>query len=86
LAIKTLFHRQLIPNATPKAENDDMTDANQFDAKTCSRQEAAIYLGISTRTFDRIQIDRAIAYVMVGKRRRYMRSDLDTYLKANRSI
>lgn len=63
-----------------------MADPLRSAAATCSRKEAAQYLGVSTRTFDRIQKTKAIAYVMVGLRRRYMRSDLDSYLKANRSI
>ena len=51
-----------------------------YEQKTCSRIEAAQYLGISPRTFDRIQKTKAIAYVMVGLRRRYLQSDLDHYL------
>ena len=63
-----------------------MDDKHTSISKTCSRKEAAAYLGISTRTFDRIQKCKAIAYVMVGMRRRYLRLDLDNFLKANRSI
>ncbi len=63
-----------------------MTDASRLTSATCSRQEAAQYLGVSCRTFDRIQKAKAIAYVMVGLRRRYLQSDLDQYLQANRSI
>jgi excisionase family DNA binding protein len=63
-----------------------LTDKLHLDPKTCSRSEAATYLGVSTRTFDRIQKARAIAYVMVGRRRRYLLADLEHFLKANRSI
>jgi excisionase family DNA binding protein len=63
-----------------------MTDFARFAPTTCSRIEAAQYLGISPRTFDRIQKTKAIAYVKVGLSRRYLQSDLDNYLKANRSI
>ena len=51
-----------------------------------SRNEAADYLGVSTRTFDRIQKDNAIPYVLIHKRRRYLVSDLDSYVRSNRSI
>ena len=53
---------------------------------TWSKTTAAEYLGVSTRTFDRIQKSQAIPYVMVGQRRRYLLSDLENYLKSNRSI
>lgn len=51
-----------------------------------SKKEAADYLGVSTRTFDRIQKDRVIPFVLVGSRRRYLLSDLDSYIKSRRSI
>ena len=86
MTIKAKACLRPIPKSISLTEKNDMTETNQFDATTCSRREAAAYLGVSTRTFDRIQNARAIAYVLVGRRRRYMRSDLDSYLKANRSI
>ena len=55
-----------------------MTDKPEAVPMTCSRPEAAAYLGISTRTFDRIQKSRVIAYVWVGRRRRYLLSDLQS--------
>ena len=70
----------------PNIEKKTLIDEPRSVSKTCSRKEAATYLGISPRTFDRIQKTKAIAYVMVGLRRRYLQSDLDNYLKANRSI
>ena len=57
-----------------------------YEQQTCSRKDAAQYLGVSARTFDRIQKTKAIAFVMVGQRRRYLQADLDHYLQANRSI
>ena len=51
-----------------------------------SRKEAADYLGISPRTFDRIQEGRVIPFVLVGERRRYLLSDLGSYIKSRRSI
>ena len=63
-----------------------MTDSPRSALATCSRKEAAQYLGVSTRIFDRIQKTKAIAYVLIGQRQRYLQTDLDQYLKANRSI
>ena len=63
-----------------------MTDKPTSVMVTCSRTEAAAFLGISPRTFDRIQQTNAIPYVMVGERRRYLLSDLQNYLNSNRSI
>ena len=58
-------------------------------SSTCclvSRRDAAAFLGISARTFDRLQKDNAIPYVLIRKRRRYLVSDLDSYVRSNRSI
>ena len=63
-----------------------MADRTELPAMTCSRREAAAYLGISPRTFDRIQQSRAIPFVMIARRRRYLQSDLDNFLKASRHI
>ena len=51
-----------------------------------SRREAAAYLGISVRTFDRMQIEAAIPFVIVGRRRKYLRRDLEAYLLSRRSV
>ena len=51
-----------------------------------SRREAAAYLGISVRTFDRIQKAKAIAWVRVGRRRKYLVRDLEAYLMDHRSV
>ena len=63
-----------------------MADSKELPTVTYSRHEAASYLGVSPRTLDRIQQKNAISYVMIGKRRRYLLSDLQNYLKSNRSI
>ena len=63
-----------------------MVDRPISPVMTCSRSEAAAFLSISPRTFDRIQEARAIPYVVIGRRRRYLLSDLDNFLKANRHI
>ena len=63
-----------------------MVDSPISPVMTCSRSEAAGYLGISPRTFDRIQEDQAIPYVRTGKRHRYLLLDLQNYLKSQRSI
>ena len=51
-----------------------------------SRQEAAAYLGISVRTFDRIQKEAAIPWVLVGRRRKFLVRDLEAYLMSSRSV
>jgi excisionase family DNA binding protein len=63
-----------------------MSNLEDLLAVTYSRLEAAAFFGISVRTFDRIQQTNAIPYVMIGRRRRYLLSDLQNYLKSNRSI
>ena len=63
-----------------------MTDERDSTSITWSRLEAAGYLGVSPRTFDRIQEAQAIPYVRIGKRRRYLIQDLQNYLKSQRSI
>lgn len=55
-------------------------------AEILSRREASAYLGVSDRTFDRIQKEAAIPFVIVGKRRKYMLRDLETYLLSHRSV
>jgi excisionase family DNA binding protein len=63
-----------------------MSDLKELPAATYSRREAAAFFGISVRTFDRIQQSNAIPYVRIGKRCRYLLSDLQNYLNSNRSI
>ena len=55
-------------------------------AEILSRRQASAYLGVSDRTFDRIQKETSIPFVMVGKRRKYMLRDLETYLMSHRSV
>ncbi len=49
-----------------------------------SRRQAAAWLGVSVRTFDRMQKDAAIPYVTVGKRKKFLLRDLETYLQSQR--
>jgi hypothetical protein len=63
-----------------------MTDERGSYATTYSRLGAAAFLCISPRTFDRIQKKHIIPFVLVGQRRRYLQSDLENYLRSNRSI
>ena len=51
-----------------------------------SRREAAAYLGISVRTFDRMRKEAAIPFVVVGRRRKYLQRDLEAYLMSSRSV
>ena len=68
-------------------DNDTTPLANgQRKAAILSRKEAASYLGISVRTLDRVQEGRVIPFVLVGKRRRYLLSDLDSYITSRLSI
>ena len=68
-------------------DNDTTPLANgQRKAAILSRKEAASYLGISVRTFDRMQIEAAIPFVIVGRRRKYLRRDLEAYLLSRRSV
>ena len=51
-----------------------------------SRLEAAKFLSVSTRTFDRIQKEKAIPWVYVGRRRKFLVRDLEAYLMSSRSV
>ncbi len=45
-----------------------------------SRKRAAEYLGISTRTFDRLRQERPVPAVRLGRRRKYLASDLEALI------
>lgn len=51
-----------------------------------SRKQAAKYLGISTRTFDRLQKERLVPYVRIGRRKKYLVSDLDALIAGSRMM
>lgn len=51
-----------------------------------SRREAAAYLGVSDRTFDRIKKEKAIPWVLIGRRRKYLLRDIEAYLMSQRSV
>lgn len=49
-----------------------------------SREAAAEYLGVSTRTLDRIRAAGDLAYVKLGGRIAYLAEDLDAYVRRQR--
>ena len=51
-----------------------------------SRRQAAAFFGVSLRTFDRMQKEAAIPFVVVGRRRKYLQRDLEAYLLSQRSV
>ena len=69
---------------TDKIVPSQTTDSPHIVIK--SRREAAAYLGVSDRTFDRIQKEAAIPWVLVGRRRKFLVRDLEAYLMSSRSV
>ena len=51
-----------------------------------SRRQAADYLDVSLRTFDRLRAEAPLPCVVIGRRRKYLKRDLDTYVAERRSI
>ena len=51
-----------------------------------SRRQGADYLGVSLRTFDRLRAEAALPFVVIGKRRKFLKRDLDTYVAKRRSV
>jgi excisionase family DNA binding protein len=49
-----------------------------------TKTEAAAYLKISRRTVDRIADAGDIAYVLIGRSRKFEQAALDAYIAANR--
>ena len=49
-----------------------------------SRGQAADYFGVSPRTFGRLRA--ALPYVVIGRRRKYLKRDLDAYIAEQRSV
>ena len=64
----------------------DLPDIDDGRLEILSRQEAADDLNVSTRTFDRIQADGKIPFVMIGKRKKFLKRDLNVYVLAQRGI
>ena len=67
------------------------TSPNRLDAEPQgtplrSRQQAAAYLDVSPRTFDRMQAEHQIPYVLVGRRKKYLQRDLDAYVYERRGV
>jgi excisionase family DNA binding protein len=51
-------------------------------AAVLSKRDAAAYLGVATRTLDRLCAARLVRFSLVGSRRRFRTSDLDAYLSS----
>ena len=51
-----------------------------------ARQQAADYLGISIRTFDRLRSESGLPFVKIGRRKKYLQRDLDVLILASRTI
>ncbi len=51
-----------------------------------SRRQAADYLDVSLRTFDRLRAEAPLPCVVIGRRRKYLKRDLDTYIAERRSV
>ncbi len=51
-----------------------------------SREQAADYLGISSRTFDRLRSESDLPFVTIGRRKKYLQRDLDVLILASRTI
>ena len=69
--------------------HDNVTTPRANDpgqAAILSRRQAAAYFGVSLRTFDRMQKEAAIPFVVVGRRRKYLQRDLEAYLLSQRSV
>ena len=49
-----------------------------------SRESAAEWLGVSTRTLDRLRANGALAYVKLGGRIAYLEEDLLAYVRRQR--
>ena len=51
-----------------------------------SRGQAADYLDVSPRTFDRLRAEAPLPCVVIGRRRKYLKRDLDAYIAEQRSV
>ena len=67
-------------------DRDNQTHADATGSALLSRKEAADELDVSTRTFDRIQREARIPFVMIGKRKKYLKRDIDVYIMAQRGV
>ena len=67
-------------------DRDKRPDAAATGSALLSRKEAADELHVSTRTFDRIQQEAPIPFVMIGKRKKYLKRDIDVYIMAQRGV
>ena len=67
-------------------DRDNQTDADTTDSALLSRRQVADELDVSTRTFDRIQREARIPFVMIGKRKKYLKRDVDVYIMEQRRV
>ncbi len=51
-----------------------------------SRTEAADYLNMSVRSFDRLRLEITVPFVRLGRRRRYLVWDLDALILDSRVV
>ncbi len=51
-----------------------------------SRRQAADYLDVSLRTFDRLRAEAPLPCVVISRRRKYLKRDLDAYIAERRSV
>jgi len=71
-------------NRTAMTNARDSVDTTGAAPVIYSRAEAAGYLDVSLRTFDRLRA--GLPYVVIGRRRKYLKRDLDAYIAERRSI
>ncbi len=65
---------------------DDAGTAGGAPPAILSRRHAADYLDVSLRTFDRLRAEAALPFVVIGRRRKYLKRDLDTSVAERRSV
>ena len=51
-----------------------------------SRTEAADYLNMSVRSFDRLRLEITVPFVRLGRRRRYLVWDLEALIRNSRVV
>ena len=67
-------------------DRDKRPDAAATGSALLSRKQASDELGVSTRTFDHIQREARIPFVMIGKRKKYLKRDIDVYIMGQRRV
>ena len=62
-----------------------MTD-HERKRRLLSRAEAAHYLNMSLRSFDRLRLQLPIPFVRLGRRKKYLLPDLEAVIAENRTV